>query len=211
MLELYTDGSAAKNRSGWGFVAVYDDGEVYHDSGQLPTGTTNQKAELIAAIEALNWAIREVKCIDTATLQPFYADDITLYSDSAYLINCYEQRWWESWMQNGWYNSKKQPVANREEWEMLIDFFKNPHIHFYKVTAHVGHAHNETADKLARGTQPNLKSINKYDIISIELSNILLSFQTNKKSYQETIKEIMAIMLREGVKMDGQYHSNTDN
>lgn len=202
MLELYTDGSAAKNRSGWGFVAVYDNGEVCHYGGQLPTGTTNQKAELVAAIEALNWAINQVKDSD---------EDITLYSDSAYLINCYDQRWWESWIANGWYNSKKQPVANKEEWEILIPFFKNSHIHFYKVAAHVGHAHNETADKLARGVQPDLKFVNKYDIISIELSNILLAFQSNKKSYQETIKEIMAIMLREGVKMDGQYHSDTDN
>lgn len=198
MLELYTDGSAAKNRSGWGFVAIDENGKKYQENGQLPVGTTNQKAELTAAIEALTWAVKQ-------------SNDITVYSDSAYLINCYDQRWWQSWIENGWYNSKRQPVANKEEWEQLIPFFKNPNIHFYKIAAHVGHTHNEHADKLARGVTPDLQSINKYDIISIEISNILLSFQSNKKSYQETIKEIMAIMIREGVKMDGQYHSDTDN
>ena len=55
MIEIFTDGSSMKSRSGWGFVAVQD-GEILHtESGQGPIGSTNQQMELMAAIKALDW------------------------------------------------------------------------------------------------------------------------------------------------------------
>jgi len=205
-IEIYTDGSAAKARSGWGFVAVVDN-KIITKAQSLPKGTTNQHAELVAALQALDWwreHYHDVSC--------------TIYSDSAYLVNCYIDGWWKNWVNNGWYNTSKQPVVNKEVWQLLVPYFTNPYVHICKVTAHVGHTYNELADKLARGIavpnfqeEINLTKTNKYDIISIELSNILLGFHANKKSYNETIHAIMNIMIREGVQMDGEYYSNTDN
>lgn len=206
-IDIYTDGSAAKARSGWGFVAVINDSTVITQAQSLPKGSTNQYAELVAALQALDWWRKNY---------PDYT--CTIYSDSAYLVNCYTDSWWKNWINNGWISSSHRPVANKEIWQLIVRYFTNPNVNVCKVTAHVGHTYNELADKLARGVvapnfkeENNLTKINKYDIISIELSNLLLSFQANKKSYNETIHSIMNIMIREGVQMDGEYNSNADN
>ena len=77
MIEIYTDGSATKSRSGWGFVAVKNNEIIYQKSGVEHIGDTNQMMELIAALEACKWATNQ------------HYEEITIYSDSAYLVNCY--------------------------------------------------------------------------------------------------------------------------
>ena len=78
----------------------------------------------------------------------FYKN-IYVYSDSAYIINCYSQKWWVNWEKNGWINSKKQKVANRELWESLIYYFKKPNFYFKKVPGHSNNKWNNYVDKLA--------------------------------------------------------------
>ena len=56
MIEIYTDGSASKNRSGWGFVALVDGAKVYEKAGTEHQGDTNQRMEIIAVMEACDWA-----------------------------------------------------------------------------------------------------------------------------------------------------------
>ena len=85
-------------------------------------------------------------------LEPF--DVVLVYSDSAYCINCYNQNWFRAWQQNGWKNSKKEPVANKELWEELIEFFDDVRFKFNKVKGHNGKIDenskwNEFVDKLA--------------------------------------------------------------
>ena len=146
MYEIYTDGSTRKNgqkgsSGGWGYVVVVDGKMDCYDNGTA-SPTTNQQMELTAAIEAC-------KFIDSNSENGFIP--VKIYSDSAYLINCYKKEWWRSWETNGWLNSKKEPIANKELWQQLIPFFKKANFSFDKVLGHSGIYYNEMADKLARG------------------------------------------------------------
>lgn len=117
---------------------------IAQDSGG-ERGTTNQRMELTAALKA---------CQEVERMDAFAR--VKLYSDSAYLVNCWKQNWWRAWLANGWKNSKKQPVANDDLWMGLIPFFqKVPNGYdFVKVKGHAGnettHGYwNEIVDKMA--------------------------------------------------------------
>lgn len=188
MIEIYTDGSSMKSRSGWGFVAVRN-GEIIHtESGQESVDKTNQQMELIAAIRGLSWWDNSHYSI---------TDPVTIFSDSAYLINCYIEKWYNTWRNNGWYNSKKEPVANQSLWYCLIPFFDNPKCFFLKVKGHSGHTYNELADKLAQGivlSDNDLTRDKKDDTINIKLSEILVDYSMKKFPVKETIERIKEVM-----------------
>ena len=149
MFEVYTDGATTGNGKanapgGWAYVILKDGSLVAQDSGG-EIGTTNQRMELTAALNAC----REVERMDAFA-------KVRIYSDSAYLVNCWKQNWWRAWLVNGWKNSKKQPVANEDLWRGLIPFFeKVPNGYdFVKVKGHAGnetvHGYwNDYVDKLA--------------------------------------------------------------
>lgn len=141
MITIYTDGACSNNGSknaigGWGFVILDSGAKMCENSGK-EIGATNQQMELMAVIAAL-------KSCDFAPLC-----DVTIYSDSAYLINCKNQNWYKSWEHNGWKNSKKQPVANIQLWKELIPYFDDPRFTFKKVNGHSGNHWNEYVDNLA--------------------------------------------------------------
>jgi ribonuclease HI len=73
-----------------------------------------------------------------------------LYTDSAYVMNCFEQRWWERWEKNGWLGAGKKPVTNRDLWERLIAQTRRHDVVWHKVRGHSGDAMNERVDALAR-------------------------------------------------------------
>jgi len=184
MIEFYTDGSATKSRSGWGVIGIHYGEEIMRLQGTEPNAT-NQRMELRAAYEALKfWSEYEPSAV------------CVIYSDSAYLVNCYNDKWYINWENNGWINSKKEPVANKELWELLIPFFKNPYVSIEKVKGHSGHTYNEIADKLATGAiiidknDHELKIDEINDKINIELSEILLDYSMKKYPVDETIKRI---------------------
>lgn len=187
---VYTDGSCTKSRSGWGFVVASENNvELYSSSGKMPTGTTNQACELMAAIQACRAILDDEPC---ATYN--------IYSDSAYLVNCYQDQWYKNWINNGWVNSKKEPVANKELWIQLIPFFNNPNFNFIKVKGHAGNPFNEKADKLATGmisdnTSADLTSEKNYDTIKMKLSEILIEFQLSN-NYNDSINKIIEVFER---------------
>ena len=143
MYEIYTDGATSGNGradapGGWAYVILKDGYLVSQNSGG-EKGTTNQRMELTAALKA---------CEEIEAMDGFAT--VKLYSDSAYLINCYKQNWWKNWRANGWRNSKKEPVANQDLWEKLIRYFMmTPSYDFIKVKGHAGNEYNEMVDKLA--------------------------------------------------------------
>ena len=111
--EVYTDGATTGNGKanapgGWAYVILKDGVMIAQDSGG-EVGTTNQRMELTAALNAC----REVEKMDAFAR-------VKIYSDSAYLVNCWKQHWWRAWQTNGWKNSKKEPVANPDLWMELI-------------------------------------------------------------------------------------------
>ena len=143
-VEVYTDGATSGNgtskaRGGWAYMFQDENGVEYSDYGGK-VGTTNNRMELVAAIRGI-YAARAV-----------YGEDVRIrvISDSAYLINCYEQKWYINWQNNGWVNSTKKPVANQDLWEELIPFFEDSRYEFVKCAGHMGIEQNEIVDKLAK-------------------------------------------------------------
>ena len=147
MIEIYTDGATSGNgyegaQGGWAFVILENGYLAWKSSGHIDNATNNI-CELTAAIYAINRLVFMLKT-NQLSFSP-----VTLYSDSAYIINCYKQKWYEKWEKNGWKNSKKEPVANKELWEQLIPHFKDPAIKFEKVPEHRGVQWNELVDAMA--------------------------------------------------------------
>ena len=178
-VKIYTDGACSGNPGpgGYGAILMYGDNIKEISGGEA--NTTNNKMELMAAIVALE-VLKE-------------ACDVELYSDSAYFVNCYNDKWYINWENNGWINSKREPIANKDLWEKIIPYFKNPYVHIEKVKGHSGHVYNELADKLATGAlkdDADLKIDEKNDKINIELSEILLDYSMRKYPVDETIKRI---------------------
>lgn len=76
---------------------------------------------------------------------------VRLHSDSAYVVNCFRDGWWKRWERDGWLNRGKQPVANRDLWERLLDETRRHDVVWVKVRGHSGDPLNERVDRLARG------------------------------------------------------------
>lgn len=140
----YTDGATSNNgydgaRGGWAFIIVdeYSSRIIHEESGYIENATNNI-CELTAIIKAVKFLSRHY----------FYERNV-IYSDSAYCINCYKQKWYKKWIQNGWINSQKKPVANKELWELLIPFFESPFYSFEKVIGHSTNYWNIHVDNLA--------------------------------------------------------------
>jgi len=132
---LYTDGACSGNQhatnvGGYGAVLQYGDNKKEVFGGEK--NTTNNKMELLAVIEAL-------KIITSTDVS------IEIYSDSAYVVECFKKKWYVNWEKNGWKTSKKTPVENQDLWKSLIalvDSFSE--VEFFKVKGHLDV--NKTAD-----------------------------------------------------------------
>ena len=132
---LYTDGACSGNpgRGGWGAVLLF--GTYEKQMSGVSENTTNNQMELTAVIEGLK-ALKE-PC------------EVMVYSDSAYVVNAFNNNWIEGWQKSNWRNSKKDPVANRELWEELISLTTAHKVTFNKVKGHAGDKYNEICDSLA--------------------------------------------------------------
>lgn len=133
---LYTDGACSGNPGpgGWGAVLIFN-GIEKELSGANPS-TTNNVMEITAVIEGLK-----------ALKRPC---NVNIYSDSAYVVNCFEKDWINNWIKNNWVNSKKEPVKNKELWLELLDLTKIHKVTFNKVKGHSNVKYNNRCDELAR-------------------------------------------------------------
>ncbi len=75
---------------------------------------------------------------------------VHLFTDSAYVMNCFRDRWYERWERTDWIGANKQPVANRDLWERLIAETRRHAVEWTKVKGHSGHPLNDRVDALAR-------------------------------------------------------------
>jgi ribonuclease HI len=147
---IYTDGACSGNgrghaRGGWAAILVHASTE--RELSGAESNATNQRMELRAAIEALK-----------ALTVP---SQVTLYSDSAYVVNCFRDSWYEAWRQNGWRNKRKQPIANRELWEELLELVEafGHVVDFRKVVGH--------ADKLGRSSDSHESYNQRCDALAV--------------------------------------------
>ena len=146
--EIFTDGSCKGGRfGGWAFTVTHDSHCIYYTSG-IENPSTNQRMELTAAAEALEYISTKRRPHDL----------VILYSDSAYLINCYSQKWYEGWLRNGWTNSKGQSVSNKELWERIIPYFQHWWFSFQKVKGHADNFWNNKCDEMAQAAAEKCKT-----------------------------------------------------
>lgn len=135
LVEIYTDGACSGNPGpgGWGAVLSYG-GHVKELSGGEATPTTNNRMELMAAIQALESLSRPSR--------------VRLHTDSAYLRNGI-MSWLAAWKRNNWRTSSKQPVKNEDLWRRLDAAAARHEIQWLWVKGHAGDPGNERADALA--------------------------------------------------------------
>ncbi|MEZ5877815.1 MAG: ribonuclease HI [Tepidamorphaceae bacterium] len=132
---VYTDGACSGNPGpgGWGALLVYNGTEKELSGGEAET--TNNRMELMAAIQALEVMKRPVA--------------IDLFTDSSYVRNGITQ-WLPAWKARGWKTADKKPVKNVDLWQRLEEALARHKVEWHWVKGHAGHPENERADQLAR-------------------------------------------------------------
>lgn len=134
---IYTDGACSCNPGpgGWGAILMYKD--VKKEISGFEEITTNNKMELTAVIEALLLLKEPCK--------------VQVYSDSAYVVNAFNQNWIENWQKNNFKNAKKKEIENIDLWKRLINLNDYHNITWIKVKGHADNPFNNRCDELARG------------------------------------------------------------
>lgn len=147
MIKIYTDGACSPDKiGGWG-VFIDDNKNTISLSGNAKD-TTNNQMELVAFYNALKWISSII-----------FNEPITIYCDSAYIVNCFCQKWYVKWESNNWLCVDKTPVKNKELWNLILEKWRQINgdsigtlkntIVIEKVSSHIGIDGNERADKLA--------------------------------------------------------------
>lgn len=145
---IYTDGACSGNPGpgGWGVILMHGQNKKELSGGE--TDTTNNRMELLAVICSLKTLTKPC--------------DVELYSDSAYVINAFNQNWIENWQKNDWKTSSKSPVKNKDLWLELLSLLKVHNVKFIKVKGHSDNQFNNRCDELARN-----------EIVKIQKTNIV--------------------------------------
>ena len=135
-ITIYTDGACSGNPGpgGWGAILIFKDLKKELSGGS--PNTTNNIMEMTAVIEALK-----------ALKKPC---DVQLYSDSAYVVNAFLQKWIFGWQKNNWKTADKKDVKNKELWQELIKLTHKHNVTFIKVKGHADNEYNNRCDELAR-------------------------------------------------------------
>lgn len=134
-VDIYSDGACSGNPGpgGWGTIIVYNGHEKELSGGEAHT--TNNRMELSGAIAGLS-ALKE-PC------------EVTLTSDSKYLVDAITLGWAKKWQANGWKKPDKKPALNPDLWEKLLELLSVHKVSFVWVRGHNGHPYNERCDALA--------------------------------------------------------------
>jgi ribonuclease HI len=134
-VDIFCDGACSGNPGPGGYGAILRYRESVKELSGGAKDTTNNRMEMTAAIEALRQLKRPCK--------------ISITTDSQYLVKGMTE-WIQGWQRKGWRNSKKEPVLNKDLWELLLALTQ-PHVVQWKwVKGHAGHVENERCDQLAR-------------------------------------------------------------
>jgi ribonuclease HI len=135
LVEIYTDGACSGNPGpgGWGAVLRYGTRQKELHGGE-PETTTNNRMELMAAIQALEALTRPVA--------------VRIHTDSVYLRNGITA-WLPRWRRNGWQTTDRKPVKNADLWRRLAGAIESHQVEWLWVKGHDGNPGNERADALA--------------------------------------------------------------
>jgi len=135
-VEIYTDGACKNNPGpgGWAAILIYNQHEK-QISGFVEN-TTNNRMELMAIVEALQ--VLKDSCI------------VKIFTDSAYAYNAFTKNWIKTWQCNNWMNSNKEPVANQDLWQQIIELSNKHKMEWNKVKGHSDNELNNRCDLLAK-------------------------------------------------------------
>lgn len=133
---IYTDGACSGNPGPGGWGAILEYGEKRLEISGFEGHTTNNRMELTGPIKALE-RLKE-SC------------EVSLYSDSSYLINAFNKGWLTSWQKKNWVKSDKKPVENQDLWKELLKLCDIHSVKWIKVRGHADNAGNNRCDQLAR-------------------------------------------------------------
>lgn len=131
-VEIFTDGSCSGNPGAGGYGAILRYGSAEKEISGNERHTTNNRMELLAVIESLS-TLKE-PC------------NVTVTTDSSYVVNAIEKGWLRSWVLSGW---KKGKVKNIDLWQRLLPLLDKHSVKFIWVRGHDGHPENERCDRLA--------------------------------------------------------------
>lgn len=134
-IDIFTDGACSGNPGPGGYGAVLKYGGVVKELSAGYKNTTNNRMELLAVIAALS-LLKE-------------ACDVTIYSDSKYVVDAINKGWVYGWKKKNWIKSDNKPALNVDLWQRLLPFLQTHAIEFVWVKGHAGHAENERCDTLA--------------------------------------------------------------
>lgn len=133
-VEIFTDGACRGNPGPGGWAALIRSGQREKELSGGEKTTTNNRMELIAAIEALRALKRSCR--------------VDLYTDSNYVRDGIT-KWIHGWRRNGWKTADRKPVKNDDLWLALLDAAEPHDVHWHWVRGHSGHPENERVDALA--------------------------------------------------------------
>lgn len=141
---LYTDGACSGNPGvgGWGAVLMFKEHEKRISGAEAET--TNNRMELFAVISGLE-ALKE-PC------------EVTIYSDSAYTVNGFNNGWVYEWEKSGWKKADNKQVLNIDLWQRLLELTKVHKVEFVKVKGHADNEYNNICDKLATDAIKNFRT-----------------------------------------------------
>jgi ribonuclease HI len=141
VVKIYTDGGCRGNPGpgGWGAVLLWGDKERHLKGSE--ENTTNNRMELLAAIEGLGALSRSV--------------DVALYTDSKYVQQGITS-WIHGWKKNGWKTAGRKPVKNQDLWQRLDELMTRHKVSWHWVKGHAGDQYNELADQLANQAMDEL-------------------------------------------------------
>ena len=134
-VDIFTDGACSGNPGPGGYGVILRFGTAEKELSGGDAHTTNNRMELLGVITALR-ALKE-PC------------DVTITTDSQYVVNGITKGWATGWRARGWKRSNKEPAINPDLWGELLDLCDRHTVRFNWVRGHNGHPENERCDRLA--------------------------------------------------------------
>lgn len=131
MIEIYTDGASSGNPGPGGYGVILKSGSHYKEISEGFRLTTNNRMELMAV------------CVGVEAIKKLN-QQITIFSDSKYVIDAIEKKWVFGWLKKGFEGKK-----NKDLWLRFLNVYKLHQIKFVWVKGHAGHPENERCDELA--------------------------------------------------------------
>ena len=144
-VEIYTDGACSGNPGNGGWAAILKYKEIQKEISGSEPKTTNNRMELFAVINALNELKEEC--------------EVSIFSDSRYVIDSVERGWLEKWQSNGWRTSTGKEVKNQDLWLQLVAQSQFHKLKLVKVPAHADNELNNRCDALAKNAAEMLGKI----------------------------------------------------